>query len=236
MNSAIELKQAQELIRQLPSLQSLQDPVWQQAVQSSLLSKMPAGGTLNVCSDEVDAVGLLLQGSVKIRAHSEDGREFSIYRINPGEICMLSIAFMHASNRLHAEMSVEQDAVVMQIPQEQFEKLMAHSAAFRKYLMQIMSGYVVKLLDLIEEAHFDDLQTRILSHINELQRISGADVINTTHQQLANELGSSREVISRILKSLERQGALKLGRGTITRLKQRPQGGSPLPQRARATA
>ncbi len=216
MNNATELTQARELIRQLPELNSIQDPVWQQAVQSSVLMRMPAGCTFNVCSDDVDAVAVVLEGSIKVRAHSEDGREFSIYRINPGELCMLSIAFLHAKGRLHAEMSVDRDATVMQIPQDQFEKLMAQSPTFRGYLMGVMSGYVVKLLDLIEEAHFDDLQTRILSHIAGLQRVSGVDVIDTTHQQLANELGSSREVISRILKTLERQGVLRLGRGTIT--------------------
>lgn len=234
MNSMTELAQARELIRQSPALHSIQDPVWQQAVQNSVLMRMPAGCTFNVCSDDVEAVAVVLEGSIKVRAHSEDGREFSIYRINPGELCMLSVAFMHATGRLHAEMSVDRDATVMQIPQEQFEKLVAQSPTFRGYMMQMMSGYVVKLLDVIEEAHFDDLQTRILSHIAELQRLSGLDAIDTTHQQLANELGSSREVISRILKTLERQGVLRLGRGTIT-LQQQPrrQGGAAVPARRR---
>lgn len=216
MNNATDLTQARDLIRGLPGLNAIQEPAWQQAVQSSMLMRMPAGCTFSVCSEDVDAVTVVLEGSIKVRAHSEDGREFSIYRINPGEVCMLSIAFMHAQGRLHAEMSVERDATVMQIPKEQFERLMGQSPTFRSYLMQVMSGYVVKLLDLIEEVHFDDLQTRILSHITDLQRTSGVDVIDTTHQALANELGSSREVVSRILKNLERQGKLKLGRGNIT--------------------
>jgi len=204
------------LIRSLPGLDAINDPAWSNAVDAATVVRIPDNSSLNVCSNDVDYVTVVLSGALKVRARSDDGRIFSMYRVRPGEICMLSMAFMYSHERLFADVGTEGDVLLLRIPGPHFERLLVQSPGFRTHLLTSMSGYVVKLLHLVEEVTFERLQTRIVMHLEDVLKASGSNTIRVTHQELAHELGSTREVVSRLLKSMEKAGTIDLGRGTIT--------------------
>lgn len=216
MRSEADNVDVKALIRSLPGLDAINDPTWSNALDAATIVRIPDGSSLNVCSNDVDYVSLVVCGALKVRARSDDGRIFSMYRVRPGEICMLSMAFMYSHERLFADIGTEGEVLLLRIPGPHFERLLVQSPGFRTHLMSSMSSYVVKLLHLVEEVTFERLQTRILMHLDDVLKASGSCTIRVTHQELAHELGSTREVVSRLLKSMEKAGTIELGRGTIT--------------------
>ncbi|PIQ36696.1 MAG: hypothetical protein COW59_11260 [Lysobacterales bacterium CG17_big_fil_post_rev_8_21_14_2_50_64_11] len=215
MRDEVETFNAKQLARSTPGLAQISDPAWLAAIEAAHVMRLPDGASMTLCSDEVDHFGIVLEGSLKVRARSDDGRIFSIYRVRPGEMCMLSLAFMSARNRVYADVAGEGDVQVLRIPSIHFERLLTLSPGFREFVMGSMSGYVIKMLSLVEEVTFERLQTRIERHLEDVVRASGSNQIRVTHQELAHELGSTREVISRLLKTMEKAGNIDLGRGTI---------------------
>lgn len=218
MRDEVETFDAKQLARSTPGLAQISDPAWLEAIEAAHVMRLPDGASMTMCSDEVEHFGLVLAGNLKVRARSDDGRIFSIYRVRPGEMCMLSLAFMSARNRLYADVVGEGDVLVLRIPAPHFERLLTHSPGFRAFLLNSMSGYVIKMLSLVEEVTFERLQTRIERHLEDVVRASGSTSIRITHQDLAHELGSTREVISRLLKTMEKAGQIEMGRGTINLL------------------
>jgi CRP/FNR family transcriptional regulator len=216
MKSGSEAVLIRHLVDQCPALAAIHDPVWEQCLQVGSLIHAADGEVFNLCSSDIDAVAILLQGAMKVRARAADGREFSVYRVHSGQVCMLSLAFSYARERLYAEMVAEGPVSILRVPRADFEQLLAHSPSFRNYLLPVLSAYVMNLLGSITASHFDGLETRVMAHIHELQQRTGMATFHVTHAQLAAELGSSREVISRLLKTLERSGRLRMGRKSIT--------------------
>lgn len=218
MRDEVETFNAKQLVRSTPGLSQISDPAWLAAVEAAHVMRLPDGASMSMCSDDVEHFGLVLSGSLKVRARSDDGRIFSMYRVRSGEMCMLSLAFMSARKRLFADVAGDGDVLVLRVPAVHFERLLTQSQGFRAFVMGSMSSYVIKMLSLVEEVTFERLQTRIERHLEDVVRASGSTSIRVTHQELAHELGSTREVISRLLKTMEKAGHIELGRGTINLL------------------
>ena len=216
MRTEVETFDAKRLIQSIPGLRDIDDGAWLQAVQEASVARIADGTSMTMCSDDVDYFTKVLTGQLKVRARSDDGRIFSMYRVRPGEICMLSMAFMYSHERLFADIGTEGEVLLLRIPGPHFERLLVQSPGFRTHMLASMSGYVVKLLHLVEEVTFERLQTRIVLHLEDVLKASGSNTIRVTHQELAHELGSTREVVSRLLKTMEKSGTIELGRGTIT--------------------
>jgi len=211
-----DLAQLRKLISAAPRLLAICGADWEHALATARIMRMAAGTATQFCSNDVDSVNIVLQGSMKVRASSADGRTFSLYHLGAGEVCLLSLAFVYAEEKLQSDVQVESDLLVWQLPRSEFEALLASNAGFRDFIMAGLSDYVVKLLGLVEQAHFGSLQSRLLDTLQQMKARTGSTAIAITHQALADELGSSREVISRLLKTLERDGSVALGRKSIT--------------------
>lgn len=216
MRAEVEACDAERLIQKIPGLREIDDEAWLQAVQAGSLARLAAGCSLTLCSTDVDHFTIVLCGQMKVRARSDDGRIISMYPVRAGDMCMLSIAFMAARERMYADVATESEVILLRIPSPHFENLLAQSQGFRSFMTRCLSGYVLRMLDLVEEVTFQRLQTRIEKHLADVARASGLMTVKITHQELAHELGSTREVISRILKTMEKEGAISLGRGSIT--------------------
>lgn len=206
------------LIAGLRGLSELEGPVWKEALAASIIVHERAGADLGALRDKGGHLALVLQGSIMVRVVSEDGRIFNVLHVREGEMCLLSLAVMLGNFPLASDVITEEETVILRVPRTHVERLLAASAPFRQYLMTSMSSCFVKMLDLVEEVAFDRLHTRIANHLEARFRRSGRRTLPLTHQELAYELGSSREVVSRLLKALERSGRIRLGRGRITLL------------------
>lgn len=162
--------------------------------------------------DHCQGLPVVLTGSVKVQMTGASGNGIVLYRMGPDDMCTLSIGCLMTGLGYRAEAIVEEASQALLVPRPLFERMMAESTDFR---YQVLASYGKRLDDLmllVEEVAFQRMDQRLEEW---LQHHGANGFILITHQQLAVELGTAREVVSRLLKELERQGRLKLGRGRI---------------------
>src|SRR6056297_170309 len=170
------------------------------------------GKILFRAGDPCQGLPLVLNGSVKVQMTGLSGNRIVLYRMGADDICTLSIGCLMTGDGFRAEAVVEGEAEVFMVPGELFDRLMNQSADFRLGIMDSYGRRLNDLMLLVEEVAFRRMDERLL-HWLEARASQGA--ITITHQELAVELGTAREVVSRLLKELERKGRLRLARGKI---------------------
>ena len=197
-----------------PALARLDQPTRQhlQALCRPMTAK--AGTRLFGEGSPCQAFLLLLSGVVRVQKVSESGREIVLYRVEAGETCIVTTACLMSGSDYDAEGIAETDIQAQALPVAGFRDLLAHSAPFRDFAFQAYGLRISSLLLLIEEVAFGRLDQRLAAWLLHHGRQGGQ--LTATHQELAVELGTAREVISRQLKEFERRGWVKLGRGHIT--------------------
>ncbi|PJN95271.1 Crp/Fnr family transcriptional regulator [Amaricoccus sp. HAR-UPW-R2A-40] len=156
---------------------------------------------------------LLLDGSVRVHQTSENGREIVLYRVTAGESCVLTTACLLAYEDYSAEGVAETDLRAVLVPRRAFDELISRSPEFRRFVFTAYARRITDLFQVIEEIVFRRVDLRLAQKL--LQRADAQGALQETHQNLALELGSAREVISRQLQEFQRRGWLELGRGTI---------------------
>ncbi len=157
---------------------------------------------------------LLLDGTVRVSQMSEAGREIVLYRVTAGESCVLTTACLLAYEEYSAEGVAETDVRAAAVPRRVFDRLISESEDFRRFVFSAYSKRITDLFVVIEEVAFKRIDIRLAQSLLELK--DSADRIQATHQKLAVELGSAREVISRQLQEFQRKGWVKASRGEIT--------------------
>lgn len=173
----------------------------------------PEGAVLFQPGQPCEELVLLAKGSVRVRMISEQGREIQLYRVTPGETCVMSIACLMGEHVFQAEGIAETDIEGRAVRREAFRELLAVSPAFRDSVLTVQTRRVFDLVGLVDQLAFRHTQTRLAARL--VERAGGGLLIQETHQQLALDIGTAREVVSRRLKGLERDGIVRLERGRI---------------------
>jgi CRP/FNR family transcriptional regulator len=156
---------------------------------------------------------LMLEGTVRVHQMSESGREIVLFRVTEGESCALTTACLLGYQDYIAEAVAETDIRAVAIPRQTFDQLVARSAAFRHFVFTAFSRRVTDLCRVIDEVAFQRLDIRLAARL--LDRVGAGSTLSLTHQELAAELGTAREVVSRQLHELQRRGWIVSGRGHI---------------------
>ncbi len=162
-----------------------------------------------------DACGnylLVVEGSIRVIARNEAGREILLYRVRRGGSCVLTTACLLSQDRYPAEGIAETAVRALALPAAAFERGLDASPAFRRFVFAAYGQRLAEVIRRVEELRFGSLQSRLARLLLDQAR-SGR--LETTHADLAAELGSAREVISRQLKALAQQGLIRLERGRI---------------------
>ncbi|KGJ05197.1 cyclic nucleotide-binding protein [Paracoccus halophilus] len=199
-------------------LDQLPAPMRATLLRDSRRLKFPAGTRLFGPGQPAGYLLLLISGRIRVTQMSETGREVVLYRVGAGESCVLTSACMLAYDDLAAEGVAETALQAIGIPRATFDEMMALSAEFRGFVMRAWSRRVTDLLSLIDDIAFQRIDLRLAARL--LAMVEG-DTVRATHQQLATELGSAREVISRALSEFQRRGWIEQARGEL-RLIDRP--------------
>jgi CRP/FNR family transcriptional regulator len=200
-------------IHHFPSLQQLAPDVLQPLLENSKVVSITKGSRVFGPGSAPKNYLLLLSGSIRVQQMSESGREIVLYRVSAGESCALTTACLMGYEEYQAEAIVEEDAQAATIPRAIFDVLIGSSAEFRRFVFTAFSVRVTNLLRVIEEVAFERIDIRLAHKLLELARAD--DSLAITQQQLAAELGSAREVISRQLSEFQRRGWLQSSRGRI---------------------
>lgn len=157
---------------------------------------------------------LLLEGSVRVQQVSESGREIVLYRVVAGESCVLTTACLMGYESYPAEAIAETAVRAVAIPRAAFDKLISNSEPFRRFVFSAFSNRLTEMFHVVGEVAFSRMDVRLASKLLDLSH--GAARVEVTQQQLAAELGSAREVVSRVLSEFHRRGLVSTQRGSIT--------------------
>ena len=196
-----------------PGLRRLTRDVLETLLQRSAVVSLPAGSRIYGPGQAPASYLLLLEGSLRVQQVSEAGREIVLYRVSAGESCALTTACLMGYEDYPAEAIAETDVRAVAILRATFDDLIAQSPEFRRFVFTAFSTRVTGLFRIIEEVVFSRMDIRLAHKLLELSH--GADHVAATQQQLASELGTAREVVSRILSEFQRRGWVAPARGNI---------------------
>lgn len=181
--------------------------------ESAIVRHVPAKEILYRDGDECAYLPMMLSGSLSLAKHAETGRSIVLYRVETGESCILSTLSILRDQAFPAEATTEEAATVVLVPAAAVRTLIQTDAVWRDFAFAVYHDRLSDLIALVEEVVFTRLDVRTAEH---LLRHAADGVVLRTHQELAAELGSSREVVSRLLKEWERRDILSIKRGRIT--------------------
>lgn len=199
-------------IDRFSGLARLPEPLRRGLEESARLVRFAPGARLFTPGQPPDTMLMLVEGSIRVQQVSESGREIVLYRVHAGDSCVMTTCLM-ARQAHAAEGIAETEVTVAALPHAVFDRLLAGSSDFRG---MVLDAYAQRMLDLcavIEEVAFRRIDIRLAQRLTAL---AGAETsLRSTHQQLATELGTAREVISRQLQEFQRRGWITQTRGTI---------------------
>lgn len=163
----------------------------------------------------IRSIPIVMKGMLKVIRTEEDGREILLYYIKAGESCIMSfLGGMHNEKSI-VKAEIEEDAEILFLPVDKVSLFIQEHPEWLDYIFRLYHKRFEELLDIINAIAFKKVDERLLNLLHKKVEITGVNTINTTHEQLANELGTARVVVSRLLKQLEDEGKVKLGRNKI---------------------
>jgi len=167
------------------------------------------------CNNDSACSSLLVvaKGCLRVYKRSTDGRMFTLYRVNSGECCSLTVSCILNDTKFPAVVEVEDDVVAYVISARHVRKWLRENLDWQSYIFKQLTKKLTQLTDLTDNLVFSNMESRIANLL--CRRLGGSRIISTTHQCIANEVGTSREVVSRSLRILESRGYIKLTRGQI---------------------
>lgn len=184
-------------------------------IAASHLVELRAGEVWMDIGGYIKYIPLVLSGVLKLLREDEEGHEMLLYFVGPGETCAMSLTCCMGDARSSVRVVAEEDAVLLALPVRMMDEWSDRFRSWRSFVMLTYQRRFEELLRTIDGVAFRKLDVRLLDLLRERARNQGADAIRTTHQELAQELNSSREVVSRLLKRMEHDGLVKLGRQRI---------------------
>ena len=198
------------LLQHYPMLSELPAVEIESLLEKALMMPLPVGTVVFDENQPCQGFPLVLSGNIRVIKSAANGRELQLYRVMPGESCILTSSCLLGHTRYQARGIVEQDVELVILPADIFHSLLAKHESFRSYVFHLFSDRFTDLMTLVSAVAFQKLDQRLAALL-----IQKPLHIHTTHQALADELGSAREIVSRLLKSFADQGWVKLGREQI---------------------
>ncbi len=197
--------QAQRLLSLYPSLASQE-----QTLSGLPVITVPLGTVLFREKDPCQGFPLVLDGEVRVSRASPSGRELELYRVQPGEMCLVSSAGLFANQALTARGLSTAPTTLVMLPPEHFRTAL-EDAGFRDFVLGLFAARMADLTGLIEAVAFQRLDSRLAATL-----LGHGAQVRATHQSLADELGTVREMVTRLLHRFEREGMVELSRECIT--------------------
>jgi CRP/FNR family transcriptional regulator, anaerobic regulatory protein len=209
----IDFEQFKRISLAIPLLQRAETLLINELKREAQLVRIPAGQDIFVDGDRVDGIALLLSGVVRVYKIGETGREITLYRFGLGQSCILTANAILSQKSFPAIATVEEDAEAVMIPADVFRDWVNRHDLWREFVFDLLSERLSTVMAVVDEVVFKRMDRRVASLL--LNQIKVENPMRMTHQEIAAELGSSREVISRILEDFSREGLIESGRRTI---------------------
>jgi CRP/FNR family transcriptional regulator len=181
------------------------------------LKKLRADDWMVDIGDPIVYMPLLLKGQLRILREDDEGNELLLYYIRPGETCAMSLTCCSGNAVSNVRAVAEEDTELLLLPIQIIDEWTTKYPSFKSFILKTYQKRFEELLNTIDSIAFHNLDDRLSQLLKQKSEKEGSE-LKTTHQELANQLNSSREVISRLLKQMERKGKIQMGRNKITLL------------------
>jgi CRP/FNR family transcriptional regulator len=209
----INKEQYKRIAQAVPLLQRADLLLVHEFQQAAFLVKIPAGQDVFLEGDRVDGIALLISGVVRVYKIGETGRQITLYRFGNGQSCILTANAILSQKTFPAVATVEKDAEAVMIPAEVFRKWVSTYDLWREFVFDLLSQRLSSVMEIIDEVAFRRMDTRLAALL--LTRSQNQNPMRITHKEIAAELGSSREVISRLLEDFSERGFISVNRGEV---------------------
>lgn len=188
----------------------------QKTLSENVIARTFSKGTV-IHQGGMGCTGLLIVETGQLRAFilSEDGREISLYRLLERDICLFSASCMIRSIRFDISIEAEKDSSLWIIPAEIYHRMMEESAALSNFTNELMASRFSEVMWLMEQILWHSMDKRLAGYILEQSSLEGKDTLTVTHEQIARDLGTAREVITRMLRYFKNEGYVQLSRGIV---------------------
>ena len=208
------------MTEQSSSLQKIYSTVFEEELLKEIEEKCltitaPAGQTLMNMGQPVSAVPIVLKGVAKVSRINDEGQEFLLYYVKEGEGCAIAFACGMMGQPSAIKSTVEEDITIMFVPLQKMEQWMTKYPSWKKFVMDTMVTEFIDVIKNIDNIAFKKMDDRLISYLKAKSRIIDSPLLNISHQQIADEMGTNRVVISRLLKKLENDKKLLLFRNQI---------------------
>jgi CRP/FNR family transcriptional regulator len=180
------------------------------------MRRMAADAVLMNEDDYIQAIPIVLNGSIKVMRTDDDGKEILLYYIKPGESCVMSFLGATCNERSKIKAVVDEPAEILMVPISKAVELIRTVPEWIEFIFQLYNRRFEELLDVINAIAFQKVDERLWELLKKKSDMNKTKELAVTHQQVADELGTAREVVSRLLKQLEKNKKITLSRNKIT--------------------
>lgn len=202
-------------LNQIPEFKSAPQMA-EKLLASGTVKTFAEGETILRENAYVQSIPIVLDGAIKVIRSDDDGREILLYYISPGESCIMS--FLGGMHRETAKVKAvtEEKSEILFVPIEKVTAMLRENPQWLDYIFRLYHRRFEELLDVVNAIAFKRMDERLLHFLQKKAEISASNTVSITHEQLANELGTARVVVSRLLKQMEHEKLVKLGRNKIS--------------------
>lgn len=180
-----------------------------------IYKRIPQGKTIMDIGEPITHMPLLLNGAIKILREDADGDELLLYFLEKGDTCAMTFSCCMGKNKSEIRAVTENETELLMIPVQQMEVWMGKYKSWQQFILDSYHTRMMELLETVDTLAFMRLDERLLKHLQDKAKVSHDENIQTTHQDIALDLHTSRVVISRLLKKLEKEGKLEMHRNHI---------------------
>ncbi len=179
------------------------------------LTEFSAGTVIMDVGQYVKLVPLVIEGAIKVSREDEDGHELFLYYLQGGQTCSMSFTCCMMNKKSEIRTIAEENTKMIGIPIRYVDEWMTKYQSWKNFVMQTYDYRMMELVRTIDSIAFHHMDERLLAYLDKKAKATHSKVINATHQEIAYDLNASREAVSRLLKQLENDGQVKLGRNKI---------------------
>lgn len=202
--------------RALPFWPELPESARRRIREKTVEKQFSRGSRLYYGGGECAGLELVIEGQVRVLITSPSGGEITLYRLLPGDVCILSAACMIQSLDVEIQMEMERDSTIAILPSNVFDGLSQEYPVVKSYVLEMISSRFSDVMWTMNQLVFSNTGSRLAQALLERGRLAGSGGFDVTHDSLARDLGTAREVVTRLLKQFQSDGLVSLERGRIT--------------------
>nr|WP_288979207.1 Crp/Fnr family transcriptional regulator [uncultured Allomuricauda sp.] len=190
-------------------------PLIDEIMEEGRLMEVPAGETIMDIGQYIRSMPLLLSGAIKVLREDEEGDELLLYYLEQGETCSVTMACCMGQTKSEIRAITETDTRLVMVPVQKMEEWMGKYKGWRNYVFESYQNRLNELLQTVDSIAFKNLDQRLVDYLKKKVEVTNDNQIRNTHQEIAYDLHTSRVVVSRLLKKLEKMKKLELHRNYI---------------------